>query len=412
MNSIEWTFQLRFIVALALGFLIGLERESTKSKRKNIILGGIRTFPIISMLGFGCAWLYQLGSQFMLPLGLLTICILSAIGYYSKTQSEKFGITSEVSALLTFVVGALALLVDIWAAMALGIINTMLLSEKAGLENVVDKLNKNEFTAVLKFLLVTLIILPVLPNKDFTEFELNPARIWQIVILVSSVGFVGYILSRVLGQKIGLWLTGFVGGIVSSTAVSIASGRIAQKNPAQGKNALVTVIVASSVMYLRVLVLILVINPAIFAVLWWKLAFLSIIGFILSYIKSDTVTTKGEKGISHLQNPFELRPAIVFAVLFVVLSVITKLVMQNLGTYALLTLSAVVGLTDNTPFILSIIHGAQIDYSLISSAIVLTLLSNTIIKGVYFGYFVPSLRLKTMQRFGILALFHIPFLFF
>lgn len=414
MNSIEWTFQLRFIVALALGFLIGLERESAKSKRKNIILGGIRTFPIISMLGFGCAWLYQLGASFMLPLGLLTICILASIGYYGKTQSEKFGITSEVSALLTFVVGALALLVDIWAAMALGIINTMLLSEKAGLENIVDKLNKNEFTAVLKFLLVTLIILPVLPNKNFTEYELNPSKIWQIVILVSSVGFVGYILSKILGQKIGLWLTGFVGGIVSSTAVCIAYGRVAQEDPESGPSALETTIVASSVMYLRILVLIFIINPVVLSILWWKLVILSLIGFTLSIIKITNIqaSKSAQKGVRQLQNPFELRPAMAFAILFLLLSVVTKLVKQYIGSQGLLTLAGIVGLSDIDPFILSLIHGAQSDISLIASAIIIAMMSNTIIKGIYFSYFVPSLRIRTMERFGILALAHIPFLFF
>ena len=414
MNSIEWTFQLRFIVALALGFLIGLERESTKTKGKNLMLGGIRTFPIISMLGFGCAWLYQLGATFMLPLGLLSVCILSAIGYYGKTQSDKFGVTSEVSALLTFVIGALALLVDIWASMTLGIINTILLSEKTGLENIVEKLNKNEFTAVLKFLLVTLIILPVLPDQNFSEFELNPSKIWKIVILVSSVGFIGYILSKYLGQKIGLWLTGFVGGIVSSTAVCIAHGRIAQRDPRQGANALVTSIVASSVMYLRILILIFIINPAIVYTIWWKLVLLNIIGFGLSLIKiNDTKIPKTtDNDLQQLQNPFELRPAIVFAFLFVLLSVITKLVKQYVGAQGLLTLAAVIGLTDIDPFILSLVHGTQLDLGLISSAIIIAMLSNTIIKGIYFGYFVPTLRSKTIERFGLLALAHIPMLFF
>ena len=94
MNTIEWTPQLRFIVALALGFLVGLERESSKSKAKKVILGGIRTYPIISMLGFGCAWLFQLGVTFILPVGLISVTALSVISYYTKVQSEKFGATS------------------------------------------------------------------------------------------------------------------------------------------------------------------------------------------------------------------------------------------------------------------------------------------------------------------------------
>jgi uncharacterized membrane protein (DUF4010 family) len=413
MNSIEWTFQLRFIVALALGLLIGLERESNKSKHKVLILGGIRTFPIISMLGFGCAWLFQLGVTAMLPLGLLSICALASISYFSKIQTDHWGVTSEVSALLTFVIGALALLVDIWAAMALGIINTMLLSEKAELENVVEKLDRSEFTAVLKFLLVTLIILPVLPNKDFTQFELNPSKIWQIVILVSSIGFVGYILSKFLGHKVGLWLSGLVGGLVSSTAVSIAYGRVAQNSPQQAPSALQATVVASSIMYLRILVLVFIINPVVVYSLWWKLVLLSIIGVGLSLIRTNLAKTvkSSEKDFQQLQNPFELRPAMVFAILFVALSIITKLAKQYIGSQGLLSLSAIVGLSDIDPFILSLIQGAKVDIPLISSAIIIASMSNTIMKGIYFGYFVPSLRLKTAEQFGILAFAHIPLLF-
>ncbi|MCX6175494.1 MAG: MgtC/SapB family protein [Ignavibacteriales bacterium] len=413
MNTIEWTFQLRFLVALALGFLIGLERESNKSTHKVLILGGIRTFPIISMLGFGCAWLFQLGVSSMLPLGLLSICALASISYFSKIQTDRWGVTSEVSALLTFVVGALALLVDIWAAMALGIINTMLLSEKAGLENLVEKLDRSEFTAVLKFLLVTLIILPVLPNKSFTQFELNPSKIWQIVILVSSIGFVGYLLSKFLGPKIGLWLSGFVGGIVSSTAVCIAYGRMAQNNPNKGGSALQGTLVASGVMYLKVLILIFILNPTVVFSIWWKLILLSIIGFCISVIKIDLSkeVKSSEKDLQQLQNPFEVRPAMIFAILFVFLSIITKLVQQYIGANGLLSLAGIVGLSNIDPFILSLIQSSNINIALISSAIIIAMMSNTIIKGIYFGYFVPSYRLMTLKRFGILTLAHIPFLF-
>ncbi|MEW6702368.1 MAG: MgtC/SapB family protein [Bacteroidota bacterium] len=414
MNSIEWTFQLRFLVALALGFLIGLERESTKSKHKVLILGGIRTFPIISMLGFGCAWLYQLGVTFMLPLGLLSICSLVSIAYFSKIKTDRFGVTSEISALLTFVVGALTLLVDIWAAMALGIINTMLLSEKAGLESIVDKLNRTEFTAVLKFLLVTLIILPVLPNNNYTKFQLNPAKVWQIVILVSTIGFVGYLLSKFLGQKVGLWLSGLVGGIVSSTAVCIAYGRMAQNHPQHGPNALQATLVASGVMYLRILAIIFIINPVIVAIIWWKLLILGLIGFGLSLIKSNSAKglKSSEKDLQQLQNPFEIRPAMVFAVMFVLLTVVTKLINEYVGYKGLLSLAAIVGLSDIDPFILSLVHTHQGNFYIISSAIIIAMMSNTIMKGIYFGYFVPVLRIKTFQRFGILTLAHLPLFFF
>jgi len=200
LGTIEWTVQLRFIVALALGFLVGLERESIKVDQK-LVFGGVRTHPIISLFGFGCAWLYQIGATAMLPVGLLAIATLTGIAYVAKIRVDRFGTTSEVSALLTFITGALAMLVDVWIAMALGVMNTMLLSEKAMLESYVERLSKVEFLATVKFILVTVIILPVLPNHEFTQFHINPFKIWQIVIIVSTLGFVGYLLEKKFGSK-------------------------------------------------------------------------------------------------------------------------------------------------------------------------------------------------------------------
>jgi uncharacterized membrane protein (DUF4010 family) len=236
MNTFEWTYELRFVVALALGFLIGLERESASSDRKLQYFAGVRTYTIISLYGFGCAWLQYINVSFALPIGMVSIAALAVVGYLAKLKEGRIGSTSEVAALLTFLIGVLTMLTDVWVPMSLGIISTILLSEKAGLDNFVDKLDKSEFLAVLKFLLVTVIILPVLPNRDYTQFHLNPTRIWQIVILVSTIGFVGYFLSKKFGSRLGLWLSGLLGGIASSTAVSIAAARIAKNDPGKQRH--------------------------------------------------------------------------------------------------------------------------------------------------------------------------------
>jgi len=262
MYTFEWTYQLRFLVALVLGFLIGLERETAGVEHKAHVFAGVRTYTITSLYGFGCAWLSRMDVNLALPAGLVSVAALVLVEYLSKTKEGSTGWTSEVAALLTFGIGALALLADIWVPMALGIIGTVLLSEKAEFGHYVERLDKAEFLAVLKFMLITLIVLPVLPNQDFTQFKLNPSRIWQIVILVSSIGFVGYFLSKRLGSKVGLWLSGLLGGIVSSTAVSVAAGRIAQRSPEQSENALQASLLASSVMYPRTLALVAIINPA------------------------------------------------------------------------------------------------------------------------------------------------------
>ncbi|MGA7719838.1 MAG: MgtC/SapB family protein [Ignavibacteriaceae bacterium] len=411
MNSFEWTFELRFIVALALGFLIGLERESAGTDRKGRFFAGVRTFTLISLFGFGCGWLQHLNVSFALPAGLIVIGALVLTEYIGKLKDGRFGGTSEIATLLTFIIGALALLTDVWVSMALGIISTLLLSEKSEFEQFVDKLNKLEFLAVLKFLLITIIIFPALPNKDYTQFNLNPAHIWQIVIMVSTIGFVGYFLMKRLGDKLGLWLSGLLGGLVSSTAVCIAVGRIAEKDPAQGKNALQASILACSIMYLRILVIVWIVNNSIIYLLWWKLVFLSLIGFILAF----TIKFKNPQPVEHsdstIQNPFEIKPAIIFAALFVLLTIVTVWVKNFFGSIGLLFLSAIVGVTDIDPFILSLINGVAHIEPVIVSAIIIAMMSNTIIKVVYFTVQTKQQKKTAYIHYGIWALLHIPLVF-
>jgi len=361
------------------------------------------------MYGFGCAWLYQIGVTFMLPVGLLSLTVLTAIAYVAKIRAERYGSTSEVSALLTFVVGALALLVDIWIAMALGIVNTMLLSEKARLETFVEKLDKVDFLATLKFLLVTLIVLPVLPDQEFTRFHLNPASIWKLVILVSTIGFVGYALSKRFGSKVGLWLSGLLGGIVSSTAVTIAAGRLAHKDPGRVVYARQASILAASVMYLRILALVALLAPAILPLVWWKFTILALIGMALSLRARGREGESVAKEVPGLENPFELSPALLFAVLYVLLTVATELVKTYAGTTGVLTLAAVIGVTDIDPFILSILQGPEL--GLIVSAILIAMMSNTLVKGIYFATLVPDGRRETIIRYGAWALLHLPLIF-
>ncbi len=407
MITIEWTTQLRFVIALALGFLVGLERESTKIEQQKLVFGGVRTHPIISMFGFGCAWLYHVGAAWMLPAGLLTLGSLTSIAYIAKIRGERFGSTSEISALLTFIMGALALLVDVWVAMALGVVNTMLLSEKARLETFVERLDKTEFLAMLKFLLVTLIILPVLPDQEYTQFHLNPASIWKLVILVSTLGFVGYVFTKKLGDRVGLWLSGLLGGIVSSTAVTIATGRMAQKEPVRSGAALQAAILAGSVMYMRVLILLAIVNPALTPLAWWKFTGLAIAGVVLALlVRTNRATVRGQHN-PELQNPFEITPALLFAGLFVVFSIITALVKAAVGEAGIVGLAAVIGVTDIDPFILSVVQGTGTTLPLMVVVVIVAMMSNTVMKGIYFGVLVPGIRRQTLIYFGIWALLHL-----
>lgn len=411
MELIEWTDQLRFLVAIALGFLVGLERESRGNELASKLTAGVRTFTLISLFGFGCAWLYRLNVEFIIPIGIIVIGTMILAGYLAKQKSGAIGWTSEIAALLTFVVGVLSLLADIWIPMALGIFTTLLLSEKAHLEQYIDKLDKSEFLAVIKFLLVTLIILPALPDQNYTRFELNPYRIWQIVILISSIGFVGYFLMKKFGDKFGLWLSGLMGGIVSSTAVSIAMGNIAKQDSTKALRAFQATILASSVMYLRILVLIYFLNASIAYEIWWKLVVLFLCGLTLAFIVHDKNEEVSSVPISSIHNPFEIKPAVIFASLFVILSVVTILVKQFWGEGGLIGLSVIVGVTDIDPFILSIIDKQNLLQNVVIISIVISMMSNTLVKGIYFGFLSKIIRSKVILYFALWSAIHVIIIF-
>jgi uncharacterized membrane protein (DUF4010 family) len=165
-------------------------------------------------------------------------------------------------------------------------------------------------------------------------------------------------------------------------------------------------------MYIRILILVLIISPGYISSTWWWFVLLAIAGFGVSLIRFGRLP-KGagkEKDPEPLQNPFEIKPSIIFAVLFIALTVITGLVKEYFGESGLFTLSALVGITDITPFILSLINTAQNTTGIVTSAIIISMMSNTLVKAAYFGYLVPSQRKDTIIRFGILAILHIPFI--
>jgi len=411
MPPTEFLSVLRFALALALGFLIGLERERSGATKQSRVFAGVRTFTLISLFGFACAWLHNLGLTAAVPVGMVAIAGLAALEYFAKLRENRIGWTTEAAVLLTYAIGALALLAPPWVPLALGIIGTLLLSEKSRLEGLVESLDSAEFLAVLKFLIVTALILPVVPDRAFTRFAINPHKLWLIVVMVSAVGFAGYFMIKKLGTKFGWWLSGLAGGIVSSTAVSVAAGRIAQQQPGQAHHALQAALLASSVMYLRILVLVAFLNGAFVPALAWKLGVLCAAGFVLAWLVRP-LAERGAKGpASTMQNPFEIVPALMFALLFVVLMVATKLVQAHFGDSALLGLAAVIGVVDIDPFILSLVQSNPEPQRLFVSAILVAMMVNTLAKGVYFSTLAGSIRRPALGRFALWASLHLPLAF-
>lgn len=406
MDSIVWTEQVRFLLAFALSALVGLERERSRSSG-NPHAAGVRTHILTCLYGFGLAELHRRGMHLVLPLGLASVGIIQAASYWKRSTAGHYGWTSELSILVSFLVGVMCLVSDVWIPTAITILGVLVLTEKASIEQHVERLDRSEFLAVIKFLVVTCIVLPMLPNRDFTAWDINPASTWKIVVMVSSVGFVGYFLTRKLGGRMGLWVSGIVGGVVSSTAVAVATGRIAARSPEKAGAALQAAILGSSVMYLRILVLVWIVSPAFGQELSWRLPVLSVLGVALAWSVPNRSGQKEEERMENLQNPFEILPALLFAGFFTLFSVATSVVQTFMGGSGLVLLSLVVGTVDIDPFILSVAREAAVQPILIT-AILMAMMSNTVAKGVYFGSLAAPVRKQAFLRYGAWALCHIP----
>ncbi len=253
-------------IALGLGFLVGLEREWAGSP-----VAGIRTFPLITLLGTMAALLAPQLGGWLVPAALLAVAIMVGIGAWGEIDAARrrdksaIGITTEVAALLMFAVGAALGAGFVTESIVTAGVVAVLLHGRQPLHGLVARLGEDDARAIFRFVLIGLVILPLLPNRAFDRYQvLNPFEIWLMVVLIVGISLAAYIASRLLGQRGGLVVTGLLGGLISSTATTVSHARASRRSPAGADAAAFVIVAASTVVFARVLVEILVVAPAMF----------------------------------------------------------------------------------------------------------------------------------------------------
>ncbi|HEY6348973.1 MAG TPA: MgtC/SapB family protein [Candidatus Angelobacter sp.] len=377
---------LKILVVLFLSFLIGLEREEHKTDPARHSFGGVRTFPLIGLIGYGMALLS--GAELVpLAFGFLVVGALLVVSYIHKLATEKTsGVTTEVSALGTYLLGALVYHDQLWIATTIAVLSMFLLELKTTLEGLTKRIAPEEIFTFTKFLLLTAVILPILPRVSFTRFQINPFKTWLVVVAVSTVSYGSYVLLKLTSGKKGVLLSALLGGAYSSTVATIALARRAATEQQPHLFAGGT-LVASGMMYVRLALLLALFNHGLLRLLWLPFVVLAgtalVVGWLWSRIPdrvSQDITRKFDP-----RNPLELRAALMFALLFVGMVVITHLAIVYLGAKGVYALGTIMGLSDVDPFILGITQSAGQDASLIVGAvgIVIAATSNNVIKGCY-----------------------------
>jgi uncharacterized membrane protein (DUF4010 family) len=403
------------LLVLFLSFLIGLEREERKAGAEKFAFGGVRTFPLIGLIAYTIAFLSG-GAIVPQLIGFVTVALFLLVSYWHKVSTSSLpGVTSEMAGLITYAVGALVFHQDFWIATTISVATMLLLQMKVGLEGLTQRIAPDDIFTFTKFLLLSAVILPILPDQQFTAFHINPFKTWLVVVAVSSVSYASYVLQRWTKGEGGVILAAVLGGAYSSTVTTVVLSKRAagDANPHLYSGG---ILMASGMMYLRLTALLAIFSKALMAALAPAFLVLSVLALATGWLWSrrggsiDRSVAATEPG-----NPLELSAAFMFALLFLVMLVATQFALANLGSSGVYTLAAIMGVADVDPFIMGMTQaaGSTTSTGVAGSAILIAAASNNAAKAVYAGYFArgQSGRQSLVLLMMLSALGLVPLLF-
>ena len=409
MFTLDWA--IRFAAALGLGLLLGLERERAKDDDE-LSFGGIRTFALIALSGSLTGFLQLELALDGLALGMFAAIVLLIVVSYAVTAAKgEIGITTEVTALLVFVLGVLCGFDQVGVASAAAVASLLLLTLKESLHRLARRVEAADVYATLKFALISLIILPLLPNETFGPPPLdviNPYKIWLMVVLIAGLNFVGYLLVKVLGSEHGIGLTGVLGGLVSSTAVTLSFSQRSRQEPAHSHAFALAIVIAWTIMFVRVVVMTGVISRPLAGSLAIALGMMTVAGAAVALVLFRRSRSKPTGTVATGANPFELGEAIKFGLLFGVVTVAAKAAQVYLGEAGLYLAGAVAGLTDVDAIALSMANLAATSpesTAVAARTIVIAVLANTATKTALAASMgTPELRRTLLATAGVLSI--------
>ncbi|MBT3240016.1 MAG: MgtC/SapB family protein [Chloroflexi bacterium] len=378
---------IRLGVSMAIGFLIGLQREHAYGGEGRNIIAGERTFSLIALGGFLATMLAdQMGSPWILVSVMIVIGMLITAGHFAKvSQSERSGITTEIAIVIATMIGALSYLNYLTLAAAIGIATTVMLSLKIQTDRFVEAITNADIAAALQLAVISVIVLPILPNQSFLPppFDiLNPFSIWLMVVFISAISFLGYVLIKAVGSSRGIGLTGLLGGIVSSTAVTMSFAGRSNQNPQQSKRIGQAVMLAWMVMFARVLVEVGVLNLELLKLVWLPILVIAGVGVLYSAYLYFSDRTEDFADVK-FGNPFSLSTALKFGLVYAIVLLISNAAQFYWGDTGVLISSVLSGSVNMTAITLSLAQLSStggIDLTLAGQGLIFATLANTLVK--------------------------------
>jgi uncharacterized membrane protein (DUF4010 family) len=387
----------QLLVSLALGLLVGLQRQWAESP-----LGGFRTFSLIALLGTVCALFadqYGGGAVALGFIGTISAMVIGRLKGPIRTSSpEHSGLVTEFAMLLMFTSGVLVHFQPIWLAVSLAGALAVILQAKMDLHGLAQKFTEKEIRAIMQFVLISMVILPIVPNQNFGPMDvLNPHQIWMMVVLIVGIGLAGYISYKFFGEKAGVLLGGILGGVISSTATTLTYSRRSKGSESAVQGHAIVILIAWAILYPRVILEILLVAPKFHEVIG-PVAILFAVSILSSVWLWKSFGQK-QHGMPQQNNPTEIKTAVVFALLYAGVLLATTLSKEYFGAQGLMLVAIFSGITDVDAMTLSTARlvetgklGSGEAWPLILAAIV----SNIFFKGIL-AFFVGGKRLfKTL----------------
>jgi uncharacterized membrane protein (DUF4010 family) len=393
--------------ALIIGALVGIEREKSKAQSGHIGIGGVRTFILFSLTGAVSAWLSQvLGNAWVFVVAVAAVATLAVAGYVvqARAKPDAVGLTTETAAVGVCLLGGACVVGQAALALALGVAVSVILAYKRPMHELVSRLGTEDIEAGLKLLAATFIVLPLLPAEAVDPWgAIRPRALWLLVILIAALSLVGYIATRALGPRRGTAVTGLTGGLVSSTAITLAFARQSREEGGRSDVSLASgLLLAWAVMDVRVVLLSAVVHRPLVRPLLAPFGTMTLVTALAAIflLRATRRSEPAVAGVVPLKNPFSLTAAIKFGLLFAVVLLVVALAREHFpgrGYYVVATLA---GLTDVDAITLSMAGLARdggVELVTASRALVLAALANTAVKcGMVVGIAGTALKARTV----------------
>jgi len=390
LNIPENYIQLFLVVIYSLVIGLSQRKLQMKSEENEPFFGSDRTFTLIGLLSY-ILYIIDPGTKVFWGFGGVLLAMLLGFNYYFKLYHlRRYGITTIIIAFITYCIPALIMTQPFELSLLVLVIILLLTEMKESFISFANRMNNDEFLSLAKFIIIAGIILPILSNERIIEnIDLTPRKIWLSTVIISGMSYISYLLQKFVFRRSGLLIAGILGGLYSSTATTIVLSRKSKKAPDSLRYRYSgAIVMATGMMFVRVMILLSIFNMDLFLQTWYYFvslfALITGVGFAVYSYKPPTAEQLQDFGAENEKNPLEFRVALIFAMLFVVFTLATFYTIQEFGTQGLNILALIVGITDITPFVISLFQGGyEVTGCAVISATFLTILSSNITKLVY-----------------------------